>query len=153
MEPEIPPNTGNIARTCAATNTVLHLIEPLGFSLDDRYLRRAGVDYWHLVNVQRHASWEAFLHTIGRDPLCGGFHFFTSHGGQSYAAGGYGQDDILVFGKESTGLSSAFLSRYDGYLRQIPMTQDVRSLNLSNAVAIVVYEALRQHNFPGLTLN
>lgn len=153
IEPEIPPNTGNIARTCAATGTGLHLVEPLGFSLEDRYLKRAGVDYWHLVRVQRHPSWAACLRALGRTPDQGGFHFFTSHGGQSYARMPYGPDDVLVFGKESTGLSSEFIASYRQFCCQIPMTGDVRSLNLSNAVAIVVYEGLRQQDFPGLTLN
>ncbi len=153
IEPEIPPNTGNIARTCAATGTELHLVEPLGFSLEDRYLKRAGVDYWHLVRVHRHPSWAACLSALGRTPDQGGFHFFTSHGGQSYARVHYGLDDVLVFGKESTGLSPEFIAGYREFRCQIPMTGDVRSLNLSNAVAIVVYEALRQQDFPGLTIN
>jgi tRNA (cytidine/uridine-2'-O-)-methyltransferase len=153
IEPEIPPNTGNIARTCAGTGTVLHLVDPIGFSLDDRYLKRAGVDYWHLVDVKRHSSWEACLDALGRTPESGGFHFFTSHGGTNYADVVYGQHDVLVFGKESTGLGDAFLARYALYRRQIPMRGSVRSLNLSNAVAIALYEGLRQQAFPDLTLN
>ncbi len=152
VEPEIPPNTGNIARTCAATGSVLHLIEPLGFSLDDRYLRRAGVDYWHLVTVRRHADWDQFLQALGREPEQGGFHFFTSHGGTNYARVKYQSNDVLVFGKESTGLSPELTTKYYDYRCQIPMAGGVRSLNLSNAAAIVIYEALRQQNFPGLTM-
>ena len=153
VEPEIPPNTGNIARTCAATATSLHLIEPLGFSLDDRYLKRAGVDYWHLVDVYRHGSWDGFLETTGLSLEKDRFHLFTSHGGENYASVDYGADDILVFGKESSGLPHALTDHYHHLCRQIPMTGKVRSLNLSNAVAIVVYEALRQRGHAGLTLN
>lgn len=144
VEPEIPPNTGNIARTCAATKTVLHLVEPLGFSLEDRYLRRAGVDYWHLVEVNRHPSWEDV-----RDSLkhAGCFHFFTSQGGTCYSDVSYGPDDVLVFGRESTGLPQDLLDQYPGQWRVIPMATGVRSLNLSNAVAIAVYEAQRQRDF------
>ncbi len=150
IEPEIPPNTGNIARTCAATHSTLHLVEPLGFSLEDRYLRRAGVDCWHLVDVRRHPSWQAFLDHMAQDPANGQFHFFTSHGGRLYTEASYQQDAVLVFGRESTGLPPEWLDRYREHLRQIPMTPGVRSLNLSNAVAVVVFEALRQLGFPGL---
>ncbi len=150
VEPEIPPNTGNIARTCAATRTCLHLIEPLGFSLEDRYLRRAGVDCWHLVDVRRHGSWQAFLEHMASDPADGHFHFFTSHGGRLYTEASYEQDDVLVFGRESTGLPQPWLASYHDFLRQIPMTPGVRSLNLSNAVAVVVFEGLRQLGFRGL---
>lgn len=148
VEPEIPPNTGNIARTCAATRTALELIEPLGFSLSDRYLRRAGVDYWHLVDVRVHASWQAFLATLPQPPPR--LFFFTSRGGQSYHAVRYQPGDCLVFGRESTGLPSWLLEPNRPFWCQIPMAEGVRSLNLSNAVAIVVYEALRQQGFPGL---
>lgn len=148
VEPEIPPNTGNIARTCAATGTVLHLVEPLGFQISDRYLRRAGVDYWHLVDVQVHASWDQLPLDL-RDPER--LHLFTSHGGRVYSDVPYGPDDVLVFGRESTGLPDALLHQYPQAWRQIPMREGVRSLNLSNAVAIAVYEAFRQWNFPGLT--
>lgn len=150
MEPEIPPNTGNIARTCAATQVQLDLIEPLGFSLSDRYLKRAGVDYWHLVTVKVHGSWEAFL---AETPAYAKFWFFTSHGGLAYDVGGYSEQDYLVFGRESTGLPSWLLLSQGARCRQIPMAAGVRSLNLSNAVAIVVYEAMRQLGFPGLKLS
>lgn len=145
VEPEIPPNTGNIARTCAATRTTLHLVEPLGFSIDDRYLRRAGVDYWHLVRVQVHPDWDAAAQSLDG---AGSFHFFTSHGGARYSEVRYGPDDVLVFGRESTGLPAELLAAHAGERRVIPMAPGVRSLNLSNAVAIVVYEALRQMAFP-----
>ncbi len=144
VEPEIPPNTGNIARTCAATKTLLHLVEPLGFSLEDRYLRRAGVDYWHLVEVKRYPSWEDVRLSLKN---AGAFHFFTSHGGTRYSDVSYGPDDVLVFGRESTGLPQELLNQYPHQWRVIPMATGVRSLNLSNAVAIAVYEAQRQLDF------
>lgn len=145
VEPEIPPNTGNIARTCAATGTTLHLVEPLGFSLADRYLKRAGVDYWNLVDVQVHADWDHAVKTLAK---VGSWHFFTSHGGLCYADVRYGPDDVLVFGRESSGLPSHILANHEDAWRIIPMRDGVRSLNLSNAVAIAVYEALRQRDFP-----
>lgn len=146
VEPEIPPNTGNIARTCAATGSTLHLIEPLGFSLSDRYLKRSGVDYWHLVKVEVHPSWEAFM-GLGYPPET--FHLFTSHGGAVYTEVAYDANAVLIFGRESEGLPERLLSAYAERRRQIPMVPGVRSLNLSNAVAIVVYEALRQQGFAG----
>ena len=148
VEPEIPPNTGNIVRTCAATHTVLHLVEPLGFSLEDRYLKRAGVDYWHLVEIRVHSTWDDLVKEL-KEPQQ--FHFFTSHGGSRYTEVAYGADDVFVFGRESTGLPEKLLNRYPHQWRYIPMAQGVRSLNLSNAVAIVVYEAERQAEFSGLT--
>lgn len=144
VEPEIPPNTGNIARTCAATQTTLHLVEPLGFSLEDRYLRRAGVDYWDLVTVKVHPSWEAAVGSL-RD--VGTFHFFTSHGGVRYCDVAYQPNDVLVFGRESTGLPAWLMDQHRDEWRVIPMGPGVRSLNLSNAVAIAVYEAQRQLGF------
>ncbi len=144
VEPEIPPNTGNIARTCAATGTILHLIEPLGFSISDRNLKRAGVDYWHLVEVQIHGSWEALPENL-RVPER--VHLFTSHAETRYTDIHYGPNDVLVFGRESVGLSPSLLKQYSDRTRVIPMNGAVRSLNLSNAVAIVVYEAQRQRGF------
>ncbi len=148
VEPEIPPNTGNIARTCAATKTTLHLVEPIGFSLEDRYLRRAGVDYWHLVTVQVHPNWEAATAALEG---AGAYHFFTSHGGARYTDVQYGPDDVLVFGRESTGLPDWLLEQHRDAWRVIPMGPGVRSLNLSNSVAIAVYEAQRQWGFSPLT--
>ncbi len=147
VEPEIPPNTGNIARTCAATGTSLHLIKPLGFSVSDRYLRRAGVDYWHLVDVHIHESWDALPDNL-RSPEH--IHLFTSHARLSYTDTEYRPDDVLVFGRESVGLPQWILSQFLDRQRKIPMAGAVRSLNLSNAAAIVVYEAMRQQGFPGL---
>ena len=149
VEPEIPPNTGNIARTCAATHTRLHLVEPLGFKLEDRYLRRAGLDYWPLVDLSVHPHWDALQRAL-EGAGAGAFHFFTSHGGTRYTDIHYGPDDVLVFGRESTGIPEPLLSAYRDEWRVIPMGPGVRSLNLSNAVAIAVYEAQRQMGFPNL---
>ena len=147
VNPEIPQNTGNIARTCAATGAVLHLIEPLGFQLADKYLKRAGLDYWHLMTYHVWPSLEAFLqaHPDAR------MHFASTKAPQSYHQAQYQDGDFLVFGCETRGLPENLLSRvYDRCVR-IPMRQEARSLNLSNSVAIVLYEALRQTGFPGLT--
>jgi tRNA (cytidine/uridine-2'-O-)-methyltransferase len=146
VSPEIPQNTGNIARTCAATGTALHLIEPLGFSLDDRYLRRAGLDYWPMCRVERHPSWAAFC----ADHPGATMHFATTKAPRDYCGAVYGPDDYLVFGRETKGLPEELLAaRYDRCVR-IPMREGARSLNLSNSVAVVLYEALRQQGFPGL---
>ncbi|AUW94433.1 tRNA (cytidine(34)-2'-O)-methyltransferase [Sulfobacillus sp. hq2] len=144
VEPEIPPNTGNIARTCAATRTHLHLVEPLGFSVSDRYLKRAGVDYWDFVDMQVHPDWQSVVDQLG-DPAH--WYYFSSHSQKLYTAPQYGPDAVLVFGRESTGLPSYLMERYPDAFYVIPMDSRVRSLNLANSVAIVVYEALRQQNF------
>ena len=141
VAPEIPPNTGSIARLCAATRTPLHLVEPLGFRIDDRHLRRAGIDYWSHVDVRRHADWPAFLaaHPGGRLRL------FSARAEHPYTACRYAADDFLVFGGESRGLPPALREAYTGHLYRIPMASEhVRSLNLATAVGIVLYEALRQ---------
>lgn len=146
VHPEIPPNTGNIARTCAATGTVLHLVEPVGFSLSDRSLKRAGVDYWHLVTVRVHQSWDALTVALSDRAE---WHYFTSQGGVRYDEAHYGPNDVLVFGQESLGLPASILDAHRDRWRVIPMKKSgVRSLNLSNAVAIAVYEALRQQSYP-----
>ncbi|KKM09461.1 tRNA methyltransferase [Clostridiales bacterium PH28_bin88] len=147
VEPEIPPNTGNIARTCAATGTNLHLVGPLGFSIDDRYLKRAGLDYWHLVSVRYHDSFAAFRDEYPE----ASFYLLTTKASRSYAEVCYRPDDFLVFGRETRGLPSELLAAYSLRCVRIPMLDEARSLNLSNAVAIVLYEALRQQGFPGLT--
>ena len=145
-EPEIPQNTGNIARTCAATGSMLHLIEPLGFELSDRYLKRAGLDYWHMMQYRVYADFERFLEAWPDERM----HFLTTKAPCAYTEASYGPDDFLVFGCETRGLPESLLSRvYDRCVR-IPMVPGARSLNLSNSVAIVVYEALRQQGFPGL---
>ena len=144
--PEIPQNTGNIARTCAATGSVLHLIEPLGFELSDKYLKRAGLDYWHLMELHVHPDFD----TMMREYPGAVYHFATTKAPRGYHEAAYGPDDFLVFGCETRGLPESLLQRvYDRCIR-IPMRAEARSLNLSNSVAIVLYEALRQQGFPGL---
>ena len=146
VNPEIPQNTGNIARTCAATGATLHLIEPLGFSLSDKYLKRAGLDYWWLMHYHTYPSLEDFLqaHPDAR------MHFATTKAPRSYHQAEYRNGDFLVFGCETRGLPENLLERvYDRCIR-IPMREEARSLNLSNAVAITLYEALRQTDFAGL---
>lgn len=146
-EPEIPQNTGNIARTCAATGTELILIEPLGFEISDKYLKRAGMDYFSMVDMRVLPSFEALL----RQYPDARFHFASTKAPRSYAEASYQPDDFLVFGPESRGLPESLLNRvYDRCVR-IPMRREARSLNLANSVAIVVYEALRQQGFPGLS--
>jgi tRNA (cytidine/uridine-2'-O-)-methyltransferase len=140
VEPEIPPNTGSIARTCAATQTVLHLVEPLGFSLDERALRRAGLDYWHLVDVRLHGSFAAFEQA--RAP--GALHLFSAGARRSYLEAPLEPGDCLVFGKESVGLPADLLAQHTERVWGIPTMGGVRSLNVSNAVSIVLYEALRR---------
>ncbi len=144
--PEIPPNTGNAMRLCANTGTALHLIHPLGFSLDEARLKRAGLDYRHWADVRNHDSLDDFVATTDFDRLWG----FSQHGQRSYSDVDYGPGDALLFGPESDGLPGDVLAweRIDGLLR-IPMLPRARSLNLANAVAIVVYEAWGRLGFPG----
>lgn len=145
-QPEIPQNTGNIARTCAATGSMLHLIKPLGFSLEDKYLKRAGLDYWNLMQYRVYDSFDQLMESYPNAV----FHFLSTKSPRSYAEVSYGTDDFLVFGCETRGLPESLLSRvYDRCVR-IPMISEARSLNLSNSVAIVLYEALRQQGFPGM---
>ena len=147
VNPEIPQNTGNIARTCAATGARLHLIKPLGFELSDKYLKRAGLDYWHMMTYEVHESWQDFL---GHNPDAV-LHYATTKAPRAYSEVRYGADDYLVFGRETKGLDEDLLAHnYDRCVR-IPMIPDARSLNLSNSVAILLYEALRQQGFPGLS--
>lgn len=147
VEPEIPGNTGNISRTCAVTSTELHLVKPLGFSVDDKHLKRAGLDYWHLLTIHYHDN---FQEVLDKYP---GHRFFyaTTKGSKLYTAVNYRQDDFLVFGKETEGLPDWIISANQDRCIRIPMLNNVRSLNLSNSVAIVLYEALRQQGFPGMT--
>lgn len=141
VEPEIPPNTGNIARLCAATGCGLHLIEPLGFTLDDAKLRRAGLDYWDAISPQRHADWESYL-AATRPPR---LFLFSTGAKRSLYDVEFTSGDHLVFGSETRGISDILLNRYPDSTVGIPLqTQHVRSLNLSTAVGIAVYEALRQ---------
>ena len=146
VEPEIPQNTGNIARTCAATGSHLHLIRPLGFSLADKYLKRAGLDYWNLMRYTVYDSLDEFY---AKNPGASCYYASTK-AARPYCDVRYGPDDFLVFGRESRGLDEALLRREYGRCVRIPMRAEARSLNLSNSVAIVLYEALRQQGFPGL---
>lgn len=141
VEPEIPPNTGSIARLCAATNSTLHLVAPLGFKIDDKHLKRAGLDYWQYVDLRLHASWDDFYRKDGKRRLL----FFSKKAKPSYTKASYQEGDFLVFGPETRGLSQELLDSHQASAYRIPMMgQGVRSLNLSNAVSIVLYEALRQ---------
>jgi tRNA (cytidine/uridine-2'-O-)-methyltransferase len=147
LEPEIPPNTGNVARLCAATRTTLHLIEPLGFKLDDKQLKRAGLDYWQHLTWHRWPNWFAFAKQL---PPTARLWLIESNGSRHYAQVGYGPDDYLVFGRETAGLPRELLDQHRDKWVRIPMLDpNVRSLNLSNCVALVLYEALRQQGFPG----
>jgi len=145
-QPEIPQNTGNIARTCAATGSMLHLIKPLGFELSDKYLKRAGLDYWHMMQYRVYENFEELMAAYPNARM----HFLSTKAPQGYTSVEYGSDDFLVFGCETRGLPETLLSRvYDRCVR-IPMIPGARSLNLSNSVAIVLYEALRQQGFDSL---
>jgi tRNA (cytidine/uridine-2'-O-)-methyltransferase len=140
VEPEIPPNTGAVARTCAATGSPLHLVGNLGFRIDEQSVRRAGLDYWHLVDLRRHVSFDAFLAAVPDRPL----HLFTASASRSYLDAEMAPGDVLVFGRESVGLPSELIARFPDRVVAIPTLGEVRSLNLSNAVAIALYEALRR---------
>ncbi len=146
VEPEIPQNTGNVARTCVLTNSRLHLIKPMGFSLDDKYLRRAGLDYWNLLEYYLHESWDDFINKYDESR----FIYFSTKGDRLYTELEFNSDDFLVFGSETSGLPDNILSNSNDVFR-LPMSASIeRSLNLSNTVAVVLFEALRQHNFPGM---
>lgn len=140
LHPEIPENTGNIARLCAATGAALHLIRPLGFRLDEKRMKRAGLDYWDHLEFYVHDSWEAFC---AAHP--GQKWFISTKGQREYTDVQYGPDDTLCFGSETAGLPPAFYTTYTSRLLKISMKPEIRSLNLSNAAAIVLYEALRQN--------
>jgi len=145
--PEIPPNTGSIARLCAASGAHLHLVEPLGFELSDKRLKRAGLDYWPSVGLSVHTSFEAIEAIFPRERMV----LFSSHATHSYAAEAYAPGTALVFGRETKGLGPELVGRYADRLVWIPFRPGtVRSINLANAVSIALYEALRQSSFPGL---
>ena len=146
VEPEIPQNTGNIARTCACFGMRLHLVAPLGFVPSERNLRRAGCDYWDKVEIVHWSCLDAFLGAHGNDRL----HLFTGRGTRLYTDASFADEDFLVFGRESTGLPQMLLDARPEACLRIPMQEGLRSLNLSNAVAIAAAEALRQRGFPGL---
>ena len=146
VEPQIPQNTGNIARTCAATGARLHLVEPMGFRVDDKKLKRAGLDYWYLLDITYYESWTDFL---SRNPDARCF-FFTTKGRSLYSGKQYPDNAFLVFGREDAGLPEELLRQHPDDCVRLPMREEARSLNLSNTVAIGVYEVLRQWNFPAL---
>jgi tRNA (cytidine/uridine-2'-O-)-methyltransferase len=141
FQPEIPPNTGSVARLCAATLTPLHLIEPLGFKIDDKHLKRAGLDYWEYVDLHVHKSWDDFVAKTAPEKLL----YLSKRAAKSYTSVEYSDEHFLVFGPETRGLPNEFLDAHPDCALRIPMMgTGVRSLNLSNAVSIVLYEGLRQ---------
>ena len=145
-EPEIPGNTGNIGRTCVATGVKLHLIEPLGFQIDEKHLKRAGMDYWDKLDVTVYDDFNDFL---AKNPGAR-IYMATTKSKQKYTDVNYEEDCFIMFGKESAGIPEEILLDYKDTAVRIPMYPEIRSLNLSNSVAIVLYEALRQHDFKGL---
>lgn len=149
VEPQIPQNTGNIARTCAATGARLHLVQPMGFTVTDAKLKRAGLDYWHMLDITYYQSLDDFYEKHSAVPPTA-FYYFTTKAPQRYSDAAYPEDTYLVFGREDAGLPESLLLQNQNQCVRLPMVHDARSLNLSNAVAIAAYEALRQHNFEGL---
>jgi len=152
LEPEIPYNTGNIGRTCAAVGAALHLIRPLGFDTDDRAVKRAGMDYWKDVNVRYYDNFQDFMIRNGLDNPNGSACLFmsTTKAPRLYTDVSYRMGDFVMFGKESAGIPEPILRKHMDHIIRIPMLENRRSLNLSNSVAIVLYEALRQNGFNGL---
>lgn len=147
-EPEIPANTGNIGRTCVATGTRLHLIEPLGFRLNEKAIKRAGMDYWNDLDVTTYLNYEDFLAKNSRAKI----YYATTKAPQTYTDVKFEEDAYIMFGKESAGIPEEILLKNQETAIRIPMIGDIRSLNLSNSVAIVLYEALRQHDFAHMRL-
>ena len=146
LEPEVPANTGNIGRTCVATGSVLHLIEPLGFHINDKMLKRAGLDYWDKLDVRRYINFEDFL---SKNPGAK-IYMATTKARQTYTEVSYEDSCYIMFGKESAGIPEEILLDYKDTAIRIPMYDQIRSLNLGNSVAIILYEALRQQGFNGL---
>lgn len=148
VEPEIPPNTGNIARTCAATDSVLHLVRPLGFDIDSKAVRRAGLDYWQYVDLEVHESLEAFLKTYADRRMF----LATTKAGKRYTDIRYEDGDMILFGRETQGLPKDFVEKNKEFAIRIPMSENtrLRSLNLANSANIILFEALRQLDFPRL---
>jgi tRNA (cytidine/uridine-2'-O-)-methyltransferase len=147
VEPEIPPNTGAIARLCAASASPLHLVGPLGFRIDEHSVRRAGVDYWHLVDVRRHLDFAHFLHAFAKESepgAPGNLHLFSAISEKSYLQAEFAPGDALVFGRESVGLPEELLAQYKDRVVGIPTLGAVRSLNIANAAGIAIWDALRQ---------
>ena len=147
-QPEIPANTGNIGRTCVATGTVLHLIEPLGFSLSEKAIKRAGMDYWQHLDVHRYVNFEEFLQKNPGAKIW----MATTKAKHTYSDVEFGENDFIMFGKESAGIPEETLVDYEDTCIRIPMLPEIRSLNLSNSVAIVLYEALRQQGFASMQM-
>ena len=145
-QPEIPANTGNIGRTCVATGTALHLIEPLGFRLDEKSIRRAGMDYWAHLDVTRYINFQEFREKHPGAKIW----YATTKAKRLYTEADFGQDDYIMFGKESAGIPEELLVENESTCIRVPMMEEIRSLNLSNSVAIVLYEALRQNGFAGM---
>lgn len=148
LEPEIPANTGNIGRTCVATGTKLHLIEPLGFRLNEKSIQRAGMDYWEHLDVTRYINFEEFLEKNHNPKI----YMATTKAKKNYTEVAFEDDAYIMFGKESAGIPEEILLDYEESCIRIPMLEKIRSLNLSNSVAIVLYEALRQQNFASMQL-
>ncbi len=144
VEPEIPQNTGNISRTCAITGARLHLVRPLGFDISEKAVKRAGLDYWHLLDLRVYENLDAFLRMNGEEPLW----LATTKGGHRYTDVTYDRNCWLVFGRESSGLPAWLREKYPDRCLRIPMIQGARSMNLGNSVAVMCYEALRQWDFP-----
>lgn len=147
-QPEIPQNTGNIGRTCVATGTALHLIEPLGFRLDEKSIKRAGMDYWQHLEVHRYTNFQEFLEKNPNAKIW----MATTKAKHTYSEVTFGENDFIMFGKESAGIPEEILVDYEDTCIRIPMLPEIRSLNLSNSVAIVLYEALRQQGFASMQL-
>ena len=147
-QPEIPANTGNIGRTCVATGATLHLIEPLGFRLDEKSIKRAGMDYWEHLSVHRYVNFEEFLQKNPNAKIW----MATTKAKHTYTEVSFSDDDFIMFGKESAGIPEDILVNYEDTCIRIPMLDQIRSLNLSNSVAIVLYEALRQNDFQNMKL-
>ncbi len=146
LEPEMPANTGNIGRTCTATGTTLHLIEPLGFKINDKMVKRAGLDYWDKLDYRVYTCFEDFLE---KNPGAR-IYMATTKARRTYCDVEFKEDDFIMFGKESAGIPEEILVEYEDTAIRIPMNEDIRSLNLGNSVAIVLYEALRQNNFSNM---
>jgi len=148
VEPEIPPNTGNIARTCAATDTRLHLVKPLGFDIDDKHVKRAGLDYWPYVSLEIHESLDDFMEKYKDQRMW----LATTKGGKLYTDVEYRDGDFILFGRETRGLPRDFIEEHEDSAVRIPMSENTRarSFNLSNSANIILFEALRQLDFPGL---
>ncbi len=146
VEPEIPQNTGNIGRTVLAVGAKLHLVKPIGFSLDDRFLKRAGLDYWKEIELTIWESFDEFMQSVPPDRI----HLFSTRGARRYDKASYSPDDYLLFGRESRGIRPDILNKYEERTRYLPMQNlKVRSMNLSSSAAVVIFEALRQNNFGG----